>query len=108
MKRSSSEIPSSPVSSAPEDDFKPDSTTSPPKSKRAEPAPQTPTSHTKIKKDPIVSGVSENGEWTAEKKAMMMDTIIAAGYKSTDLDALAGQVSMPFLVRQFKRADTVS
>jgi hypothetical protein len=30
---------------------------------------------------------------------MMMDTIIAAGYKSTDLDALAGEVSIFALLR---------
>ena len=33
-----------------------------------------------------------NGEWDPEKKAVMMDTIIAAGYKATNLDSLADKV----------------
>lgn len=38
-------------------------------------------------------GGGGSGEWNSEKKALMMDTIIAAGYKATNLDALADKVS---------------
>ena len=34
-----------------------------------------------------------NGEWTPEKKALLMDEIIAAGYKALNLEELAGRVS---------------
>jgi hypothetical protein len=98
MKRSSSEIPSSPISSASDADIKPDVPPTPSDSKRSRPTSKTSTPNKKSKKeaDVAVSGGGSgggNGEWDSEKKAVMMDTIIAAGYKATDLDALADKVS---------------
>jgi hypothetical protein len=52
------------------------------------------TPNKKIKKEATGGGSGGgNGEWNSEKKAIMMDTIIAAGYKATDLDSLAAKVS---------------
>ena len=43
------------------------------------------------------------GEWNGEKKAMMMETIIAAGFKATDLDSLADKVNtLPLMLPEDK------
>ena len=94
MKRSSSDIPSSPISSASNTDIKPDIQSTPNKSKRSQPTPNTLSSNKKIKEEAIGGGSGVgNGEWDPEKKAAMMDTIIAGGYKATDLDSLADKAS---------------
>jgi hypothetical protein len=80
MKRSSSEVSPSPISS-PDQDSKPDIT----------PSKKTKKSPTKPKKE---TGVKpENGEWDPEKRAVFMDIIIAAGYKAVNLDEIASTVS---------------
>jgi hypothetical protein len=94
MKRNPSDIPSSPISSASDTDVKPEVPSTTLKSKTSQPKPKSPIPNKKIKKG-ATGGRSEggNGEWDSEKKAIMMDTIIAAGYRATDLDSLADKVS---------------
>jgi len=88
MKQSSSDIPSSPISSASDTDGKPDIPSTPLKSKGSQPTPKTATPNKKIKKEATSeSSGGGNGEWDSEKKAIMMDNIFAAGYKATDLDS---------------------
>lgn len=103
MKRSSSEIPSSPISSASDNDTKPDIASTPPKTKKAKSTPKTPTPRKRVQEEangPSSGGGSGsgsgNGEWDSEKRGLMMDIIIAAGYKATDLESLANQVSLRF------------
>jgi hypothetical protein len=94
MKRNSSDIPSAPISSASDTDVKPEIPSTPLKSKRSQPTPKTPSPNKKIKKEATGGGSGGgSGEWDSEKKAIMMDTIIAAGYRATDLDSLADKVS---------------
>jgi hypothetical protein len=93
MKRGPSDIPSSPISSASDADVKPEIPSTSLKSKRSQPTPKTPSPNKKIKKEATGEGIGAgNGEWDSEKKAIMTDTIIAAGYKATDLDSLAAKV----------------
>ena len=94
MKRSSSDI-SSPPSSRSEvvdADFKPDVTRSS-KKKRISAASATSTP-TKAARQGAQGVNHVVGEWTPEKKATFMDTIIANGYKTTNLTELSEQVSM--------------
>jgi len=93
MKRNSCDIPSSPISSASDTDTKPDVQSTSHRSKRLQPTSEAPASNKKMKKEAIsVGSGGGNGEWDSEKKAAMMDTIIAAGYRATDLDSLAVKV----------------
>jgi hypothetical protein len=93
MKRNPFDIPSSPISSASDTDVKPEIPSTPLKSKTSQPTTKTPTPNKKTKKEATGGGSGgDNGEWDSEKKAMMMDTIIAAGYRATDLDSLAAKV----------------
>jgi len=93
MKRNSSEIPSSPISSASDTDTKPDVQSTSHRSKRLQSTSEAPASNKKMKKEAIsVGSGGGNGEWDSEKKAAMMDTIIAVGYRATDLDSLAVKV----------------
>ena len=93
MKQSSSDIPSSPISSASNTDVKPIIQSVLPKSHKARASPKT-SNPTKKKKASHAkeSKESEAGEWNGEKKAIMVETIIAAGFKVTDLDSLADEV----------------
>ena len=93
MKRSSSDIPSSPISSASDTDGKPDIRSTPPKFKRSQPTLKTATPNKKIRKEATGGGSGGgNGEWDSEKMGIMMDTMIASGYRATDLDSLAAKV----------------
>ncbi|OCF38789.1 hypothetical protein I317_07418 [Kwoniella heveanensis CBS 569] len=48
----------------------------------------------KVKKEETTAtGFDENGTWNAEKRALFMDTIIAAGYMAVDLKELANKAS---------------
>jgi hypothetical protein len=101
MKRSSStidddEIPSSPApSQSGSEEFKPDITPSPTsKTKKTKAVPKTPTPRKRVKKesnDDSGNGGS-NGEWTPEKKGVLIDRVIAAGYKVLDIGGLAKEV----------------
>lgn len=44
------------------------------------------------KQAPMSGVISQNGGWTAEKRGIFMDQIIAAGYKAINLDDMAVQV----------------
>lgn len=106
MKRSSptpenDEIPSSPaLSQSGSEDFKPDITPPPAsksKTKKTKAVPKTPTPRKKVKKessdDSGSGGGGGNGEWTPEKKGVLIDRVIAAGYKVLDIGGLAKEVS---------------
>jgi hypothetical protein len=97
MKRNSSDIPSSPISSASDTDVKPIIQSTPLKSHKARPSPKTSNPNKKKKesheKESKETGAGA-GEWNGEKKALMMETIIAAGFKATDLETLAEKVSV--------------
>jgi hypothetical protein len=93
MKRSLSELSSSPISSASDTDVKPEISSTSLESRRSQSTPKTPTPNKKIKKEATGGGSGGgNGEWDSQKKAIMMDIIIAAGYRATDLDSLAAKV----------------
>ena len=108
MKRSSpttedDEIPSSPaLSQSGSEDFKPDITPPPAsksKTKKNKTVPKTPTPRKKVKKESGddsgsgSGGGGSNGEWTPEKKGVLIDRVIAAGYKVLDIGGLAKEVS---------------
>lgn len=94
MKRNSSDIPSSPISSASDTDVKPGISFPPLSFKTAQTTPDTPSPNKKQKAiHAEKSNESQAGVWNGEKNALMMETIIAAGFKVVDLDSLADKVS---------------
>lgn len=117
MKRSSSQIdndndnddgiPSSPAQSqsgSDSEDFKPEITPPPTsKAKKATAIPKTPTPRKRTRKDSSdgstggsgsgKGGGGGNGEWTPEKKGILIDRVIAAGFKVLDIGELAKEVS---------------
>lgn len=96
MKRSSSEK----SASSDDEESKPklEPTTPPPKTGKSKSSSASPSK--KAKKESKGSG-QVNGGWTPEKKAMFMDTIIANGYKSTNLEELSVKVSLRVLERSY-------
>jgi hypothetical protein len=91
IKRSSSTISTSPEPTTPNC---PPVTPSPKKAKPdSSPTPHTPSKPKKTPKPKTESSGNANGTWTPDKRGVFLDGVIAAGYKSVDLDGLASRVS---------------
>jgi hypothetical protein len=93
MKRSSSATSSSPENASDYGDLKPKLDTPPPKKKNTKGIPKTPTPRKKVTAKANINASADNGEWTPEKKAKFMNSIIELGYKHADLGAVAAEVS---------------
>jgi hypothetical protein len=96
MKRSDSATPSPPPSPA-------DPITPPSKKSKLTKKP-TPKSGRSTKSTPAQA----NGTWDPQKRGAFVDEIIAAGYRSADLDAIAGKVSGECQSRQPQTVNAVS